>query len=236
MKILVILLLFASISVNAKGLTEFFSTSNDFLNLWVKNGKVDYKGVKKNFSTIEGLYQQIGDIDITNASTQERKAFYINAYNLCVIYQVAKYYPLKSPMNFSGFFDKINHKVAGESMSLNTLEIKKLLLPYGDARIHFALACAAISCPSLANFAYTPGQLDQQLELRAAIAINDPEFIKVNVASKKIEVSKIFKWYEKDFTKDGQSLLTFINQYRKNNIPGNYQIDFYEYDWRLNEK
>ncbi|MEM6360586.1 MAG: DUF547 domain-containing protein, partial [Bacteroidota bacterium] len=48
-----------------------------------------------------------------------KNAFFVNAYNLIVIYQVAKFYPLKSPLDRSGFFDRVKHTVAGESITLN---------------------------------------------------------------------------------------------------------------------
>jgi hypothetical protein len=174
-------------------------------------------------------------MDLSNTSALEKKSFYIHAYNLIVIYQIAKYYPLKSPLDQSGFFDKVKHQVGGEAMTLNYLEIKKIIIPYQDPRIHFALACAAKGCPKLATFSYSTDNLDQQLTIRTKLALNDPAFTRVNNAQKKVEVSKIFDWYEKDFTQEGMSVLSFINQYRDEPIPTNYTLTFYEYDWQLND-
>ena len=66
-------------------------------------------------------------MDLSSASAESKKAFYINAYNLIVIYQVSKFYPLKSPLDKSGFFDKVKHQVAGEALTLNALELKTLV-------------------------------------------------------------------------------------------------------------
>ena len=197
------------------------------------HGKVNYEGVKSNFAQIEHLYTQINQMDLEGASQEEKKAFYINAYNLIVIYQVAKYYPLKSPMNHSGFFDKVKHQVAGEVITLNFLEIKRLLFPYRDPRIHFALACAARSCPALASFAYLPDALEQQLEDRTALAVNDPTFIRIQQET--IALSKIFDWYERDFTQDGQTVFQFINRYRTHKLPQGRGLTYYDYDWQLND-
>ena len=121
-------------------------------------------------------------------------------------------------------------------MTLNYLEIKKLILTYKDPRIHFALACAAVSCPPLANFAFKPSSMDASLTNRTQNALNDKEWLKVNGSSKKVELSKIFEWYKKDFTMNGQkSVIDFINQYRSTPIPTNYKVSHYEYDWALNE-
>ncbi|MEM9672339.1 MAG: DUF547 domain-containing protein [Cyclobacteriaceae bacterium] len=230
-----ILFLFFSFNVSATPLSEFFNQSDEFLRKWVMGGDVDYTGVKKNFAQIESLYQQIGRMDLSGASETEKKAFYINAYNLIVIYQVAKYYPLKSPMNRSGFFDQVDHTVAGKKITLNELEIKELVLTYDDPRIHFALACAAKSCPPLASFAYVPSKLDEQLADRTQKSVNDDEFIRVQSGKNQVAVSKIFDWYKKDFTQNGQTITEFLNKYRQNPIPSSYQLTYYEYDWSLND-
>lgn len=223
------------VSIAENAVDDFIQASGSFFEKRVSGGSVNYTAIKQNFEEIEVLYEQIKNMDLSTASDIEKKAFYINAYNLIVIYHVSKYYPLKSPMDQSGFFDKVKHQVAGETMTLNYLEIKKIIIPYQDPRIHFALACAAKGCPKLANFSYTPDNLDQQLTKRTQLALNDPAFTKVNNTQKKVEISKIFDWYKKDFTQGGMSVLSFINQYRDEPIPADYAIEFYEYDWQLND-
>lgn len=236
-KIVVLFLLSAfSFTSKAVDLTSFINRSDTFFQKYVANGKVAYKTIKSNQSEIQNLYQDINTMDISKAGSEEKKAFYINAYNLIVIYQVSKYYPLKSPLDQSGFFDKVKHQVAGEPMTLNSLEIKKLILEYKDPRIHFVLACAAVSCPPLANFAYTPSKLESLLTVRTKSALNDPNWLRVNKVEKKVEVSKLFEWYKKDFSmNEANSILDFINKYRSSPIPSNYVISHYEYNWALNE-
>lgn len=232
----IILLLSATAQGKAADLNSFFKQADTFLKKYVKDGRVAYKGINSNFSGIESLYKTINTADLSSVSDAEKKAFYINAYNLIVIYQVSKYYPLKSALDQSGFFDKVKHTVAGESMTLNALEIKKLILTYKDPRIHFALACAAVSCPPLASFSYDPQQLDQQLQERTILALNDPEWLQLRTDQNKVYLSKIFDWYKKDFTMNGEtSVINFINKYRTKKIPGTFKVDYYEYNWSLNE-
>ena len=239
MKRLLSILIFFSAFVPAHAeddLSSFFKSADAFLKKYVSNGSVSYAKIKQNLHEVEVLYQQIGSITLSGVSEDMQKAFYINAYNIVVIYWVAKHYPLKSPLDNSGFFDKIKHTIAGEEMTLNSLEIKKLLLTYKDARFHFALACAAKSCPPLASFAYLPGTLDKQLNDRTTAALNNPNWLKVNAAEKKVELSKIFEWYKKDFTASGKTEIEWINQYRKEKISTGFSVGFYEYNWALNEK
>jgi len=213
----------------------FISSSDEFFGEYVNEGRVNYKAIHDQPEKIRMLYDYIGKADLSGLSASELKAFYINAYNLIVIYQVSKYYPLKSPMDASGFFDQVKHNVAGEMLTLNALEIKKLLMEFKDARIHFALACAARSCPELASFAYMPDELDEQLDKRTRKSINDANWLKVNSRENVVEVSKIFKWYEKDFVQDAGSVRSFINKYKADKIPENYSMTYYEYNWALND-
>jgi hypothetical protein len=239
MRTLLAALLFLATSLSGLAqdqLLTFTNSADLFFKKYVSNGSVAYGKIKQKSNELESLYTQLGAMSVSGVDVSMQKCFYINAYNIIVIYWVLKHYPLKSPLDDSGFFDKVKHKVAGEEMTLNSLEIKKLLTPYKDARFHFALACAAKSCPPLANFAYMPAILDKQLTERTSAALNNPGWLKVNAAQKKVELSKIFEWYKKDFTTDGKAELEWINQYRKEKIPVTYAVGFYEYNWALNEK
>lgn len=234
--IIVSAFLMISLPSNSADLTSFFDEADTFLKKYVENGKVHYQKINKDIDVITRLYNDIGAMDISSVKPETKKAFFINAYNLIVIYQVAKYYPLKSPLDRSGFFDRVKHSVAGESITLNALEIKKLVLTYKDPRIHFALACAAKSCPPLASFAYLPAQLDKQLDTRTKLSLNDKSWLKVSANSKQASLSKIFDWYKKDFTMNGEgTVIEFINKYRNSPIPNSYSVTYYEYDWGLNE-
>jgi hypothetical protein len=238
MRKVILLLLLSATSILTKGadVKSFLTSSDVFFKKYVDNGSVRYVKIKNSVSEIEALYQQVGEMKLDGSDDNSKKAFFINAYNVVVIYWVVKHYPLKSPLDDSGFFDKVKHKVAGEEMTLNSLEIKKLLTIYKDARVHFALACAAKSCPPLASFAYMPATLDKQLTERASAALNNPGWIKVKTDQKKVELSKIFDWYKKDFTGEGKTEIEWINQYRAEKIPTNFSVGFYEYNWALNEK
>lgn len=217
-------------------LTKFFSDADAFFKKYVNANGVNYQLVKKNMSEIDALYRQLGEVNLGAASAAEKKAFHINAYNLIVIYRVASKYPIGSPMDDPGFFDKVEHRVAGEMLTLNQLEKEKLLKPYGDARIHFVLVCAAKSCPPLANYAIKPSDLESQLNTLTTKALNDPRWLIVNRSQKKVELSRIFEWYQSDFGDSKEAVLQWINKFRAAKIPTNYTVNYYEYDWALNDQ
>lgn len=236
LSLLLLLTIFVSVGFAQSTTSTFIKSTNEFMENYVNEGMVNYAQIKKNFTEIVGLYGSVGAMDLSAYSDVEKKAFYLNAYNIIVIYQVSKYYPLKSPMDQSGFFDRVKHKVAGEQLTLNELEIKKIVLKYKDPRIHFALACGAQSCPPLASIAYSPESLENQLDARTKKALNDPEFIVINKEKGTVDISEIFKWYVKDFTSTGKTVMEFINQYRTNKVADNYVQGYYQYNWKLNEQ
>ncbi len=141
---------------------------------------------------------------------------------------------MKSPLDKSGFFDIKKHEIGGELITLNDIEHKLLRASFPkEPRFHFVLVCAGLGCPPIINKAYMPSTLDAQLEQQTILALNDPLFIRVN--KNKVRISQIFKWYKSDFTKEVNSLVDFINQYRTEKLPERAQVSFYTYNWALNE-
>ncbi|MEP1093920.1 MAG: DUF547 domain-containing protein [Cyclobacteriaceae bacterium] len=237
---LTILFLFTSFaSIHAQSnekLKLFFKLSDYFLKRHVYKGLVNYQYSSKNSGEIDLLHKTIGEVDLTGAAADEKKAFYINAYNVLVIYQVTTSYPLARPLDKEGFFDGTTYNVAGEMLNLNELESERMLRTYEDPRFHFVLACGAISCPPLHNLAYMPDGIEELMEERTRLALNDENFIYLDKGSNTVKVSKIFEWYKDDFGGTSKSTIDFINKYREEKIPGDYKLETYEYDWTLNER
>lgn len=211
----------------------FTVNANSFFQSNVLFGKIDYAKIQENPNELNALIENISSINLSNSSLQETKAFYINAYNLLVIYQVVKNYPVNSPMDVAGFFKVNQFKIADELLTLDQIEFEKLDTKK-DPRIHFALACAATSCPYLASYAYNGDELASQLEARAIDVLNRPDYVRLMTDDKKILVSKIFDWYSSDFT-NNMPLIDYINQYRTQKIPLPFKIEYIPYNWELNK-
>ncbi|MEM7548132.1 MAG: DUF547 domain-containing protein [Bacteroidota bacterium] len=228
--------LFLNYSFSSYAQFEVFNSKADaFLKKYVHDGNVAYKQVSTNMSEVENLYSMIKVMDIKSLNQDQKKAFCMNAYNILVIYQIARNLNnIESTQSFDGFFDKYEFNVGGELVTLNELEIKHLLMTFKDPRVHFALACGARGCPKLASYAFDPGKLEQQLNERAKISLNDSYFIRLQEGQNKVMISKIFKWYEKDFLKESPDVVAYINNFRDNKVPNSYSVGYYEYDWDLN--
>lgn len=210
----------------------FFDNADTFFKKYVVGSSIKYNDIKSG-KDLETIINQVENINLSSATNLEKKAFYINAYNLSVINQAISNYPLVSVKDINGFFDSKKVIIAGESTTLNDFEKDKLLAATGDARLHFVLVCGANGCPPIINKAYRPETLDEQLTNQTTIALNNPTFLKVD--GDKVEISQIFNWYASDFGKSRENILAFINTYRKNKLPIDTKLKYYTYDWILND-
>jgi len=95
------------------------------------------------------------------------------------------------------------------------------------------LVCAAKGCPSLSRKAFRPENVEDELNRLVKEVCNDPRF--VNVEGGNVRLSKIFDWYEREFTANG-SLIDFINKYREEPISEDLNVVFRYYDWTLNDE
>ena len=213
---------------------RLLNATNQFLNKYVDNGLVDYEQIFKQKIDLENLVKFYEDFSLNDEDQHTLKAFWINAYNITTIKSVVDNYPISSPLKVSGFFNSAKHKVASKNLTLDEIQ-KKVLFPIDlDPKIHFAINCAAISCPELINRSYIPTKLETQLTERAKTVINDANHVKVNEKEKTVYLSEIFKWYEKDFSREADNIIEYLNKYRKKEIPNSYSVDYIKYNWKLN--
>lgn len=116
-----------------------------------------------------------------------------------------------------------------------------------DPRIHFAVNCASIGCPALRAEAYSGKHLDKQLNQQMHLFLMDRA--RNRLKDNTLQLSSIFKWYEKDFEKGWlgyDSLTSFLLANAQSlDLPasaiqalkkGELDIEFLDYDWRLNAR
>ncbi len=202
---------------------------------------VNYKGYKKDQSDLDAYLKTLSDnAPQSSWSENDQKAFWINAYNAYTVSLVLQHYPVKSIKDIAGKIYKINTPwdikfitIGGKKYDLNNIEHGILRKKYDDPRIHFALVCAAMSCPKLQRDAYTGAQINTQLDDAGKDFLNDKS--KNRISADKAELSKYFSWYKGDFTKNG-SLADFINKYSQSKMNGNTKVSSIDYNWSLNEQ
>src|SRR5262249_48305721 len=102
-------------------------------------------------------------------------AYFLSAYNVLVWKNVIDRIPKMKQVNegLYSFFRNPKFAVDGREVDLDDLE-KKIIRPtFKDGRIHFALNCASGGCPRLPREAFTPENVQAQLELQARRFCNE---------------------------------------------------------------
>ena len=194
------------------------------------SGEVDYIGIKGDgrFQDYLTLVSSVHPDD--GWSKGEQLAYWINVYNAFTIAKVLAHWPLNSIKDIDGVWDDEFIIIEKATYSLNGIEHDIIRARFKDARIHFALNCAAISCPPLWNRAFSAKGLDSELEARTRRFIAKDDRNRISEDS--IELSRIFEWYAEDFG----NVREYISRYSEASIDDSQSIRYLEYDWTLNKK
>ena len=197
-----------------------------------EKGNVNYKGFKKDKSNLKSYLALLSEKIPDDAWSKEDKlAYWINAYNAFTVKLIVDRYPLKSIKDIESPWDYRFIKLGDKWYTLNDIE-HKILRKMDDPRIHFGIVCASFSCPKLQNKAFISATINSQLDDATKEFLADSE--RNNLSENSIQLSKIFKWFSKDFKKKG-SLIDFLNKYSEITISQNAKKSFKEYNWDLNE-
>jgi len=213
---------------------DFYKDLDSFLGQHVKGKYFDYKSVKDDPTDLLELLKIVDNAQIGKLSEDEQLAFYINAYNLSVLKTIVLNFPVASTNEITGFFDKKEHKIAKQYITLDYLENSIIRKEFDQPLIHFALNCGAKGCPPLISEAYRPEKLETQLNSVATSGLNDPNWVRIEDDQRTASLSPIFDWFAEDFGGNKKSIFNFINKYREVAIPASYQLSHYPYDWDLN--
>ncbi len=199
--------------------------------------------------------ERVSPTAVRAASRDEQLAFWINAYNACMLRLVAEHYPIqKAGGLFTGIrnaiagrpansvwqiddvFTVAHCRIAGELRSQDDIE-HSIIRPMGEPRIHFAVNCAARSCPVLWPDAYEAATLEAQLERAVSKLVSSPEHFSIEPGV--VRMNKVLDWFKDDFGGvDG--LRTFFAPYLEPTDAAvisspDTRIEFFEYDWTLND-
>ncbi len=228
----------------------------------VRGPRVDYATLLERRADLTNYLDQLAATDpaaLRSSSREVRLAFWINAYNACMLGRVAAHYPIRRnaglvgsirnalanrPDNsvwqirdvFTGGFCD----VAGATRSLDEIEHGIIRPTWGEPRIHFAVNCAARSCPPLAAEAYVPERLDEQLDRAVRGLVANPEHFALDrTGAGSLTLNRVLDWYGDDFGgTDG--VRDFLARYlpeddaRFLRRPG-LEVRYFEYDWTLND-
>lgn len=210
---------------------DFFTSADNFFKTHCSNGRVNYEVAKSDAN----LPKLIEYIKANPSPSGQEKAYLINVYNLFVISNIVNTYPMGSPMDDSGFFTDKSFNLNGANISLDHLENGILRKEHADPRLHFALVCGAVGCPPITDFAYRQELLETQLDQQTKLSLNNDAFVYAVSGDKTIYLSEIFSWYADDFGKNKSELMAYINGFRTEPFDESYKVEYYSYDWTLND-
>ncbi len=213
-------------------------------------GYVDYHGLAANRTGLDQYLQKLrADGPRTSPdrfpTSDDRLAYYINAYNALVFEGVLDWGPdidsvWRGLISGWKFFSLRDVFVDGAKTSLKSLEDDIIRARFRDPRIHAAINCASISCPRLRREPYHRDRLQAQLDAAMAEFVNSPTH--VQVAGNRLLVSKIFDWFESDFAEfsggygPGGKLVDYINRYRHEALSSDLKLEYLDYDKRINRQ
>jgi hypothetical protein len=234
---------------------------NAALGRWVRPAGVDYDAVRSEEGNLRRFVATLGGIGPRATPERfttepERLAYYINAYNALVLFAVVDNWPINTvhdvhgwldPRAGFGFFYGLRFPLDGSAVNLYDLE-NDVIRGFVDARIHAAINCASKSCPALMPYAFTPAQLDDQLDAATRDFCSKPPHVRVDDDAKEIQLSAIFEWYQIDFEEHARRLgrpatiVDFILAFAVPEVAAqveraqsaDFEVVFQPYDWALN--
>ena len=225
---------------------------------WQRDGVttgVDYPGIRADRVALDeylAALSQVSNDDFERWSRDQQLAFLINAYNAFTVDLILRQDSLPDSIRdigsfFSGPWEQRFFTLLGEERTLDEVEHEMIRgnPALMDPRIHFAVNCASVGCPALRPEAYRAEKLAQQLADSTRRFLSDRQRNRFNENPPRLQVSKIFDWYEEDFVDAAGSLHHYLLQYADTlEIPANHRksldaeqlkIQFLDYDWSLNQ-
>lgn len=211
---------------------------------------MDYAALKRDRAKLERLRNEMAKVNVSSLNRNEQLAYWINLYNISAVSVVTDNYPVDSiraistdPIIRLNVFKKDYVKGPDGPMSLNDVENVKIREGFGDARIHFAINCAAKSCPPIREEPYVGARLDAQLDDQTRKFLNGNLGVHFRKSRNRLDVytTKIMDWFGEDFEKAGGDI-AFLKKYlspdklKVINEASNVRVRYDDYDWALNDR
>ena len=203
-----------------------------------ERGRVDFAGLASHRADLDSYVAYIAATPPDGiADPKRRLAYLINAYNALSMDNVLDS-GIPDRLGFFGrvqFFWLKRAIVGGESISLYDLENEKIR-PTGDERVHFALNCMSVSCPRLPQVPFDGAILDRQLDAAARGFFAEARNLAVDRSRREIRLSEILSFYKEDFLRKAPSLADYVDRWRNDKLPEDYEVRFFPYDWSINRQ
>ncbi|MDH4063128.1 MAG: DUF547 domain-containing protein [Acidobacteriota bacterium] len=259
----ILVLASGALTLGADQFDHRYASYAEALAAHVHHPLVDYAALRANRVAFD---RAVAELDSPAARAErewpraERLAFWINAYNALTLRAIVDHYPIRSglftlqPRNsirqIDGVWTDLQWNVAGRRMTLDDIEHRLLRPEFKDARVHFAINCASLSCPPLSAEPYRADVLDMQMDRAARGYLASAPGLQVD--GQTVRVSSIFDWYGEDFVAQYAPLVPGTRDPVERAIfgavvtfgppeavslarSGRARVAFLDYDWSLND-
>lgn len=205
-------------------------------------GLVDYAAWKKSEADLKALDRylaQFAPAPKEAATGGGRIASLVNAYNAFTLRFILRNYPTESIRKLDDPFDGKRYRVGGRDVSADEIE-HDTLRPLIGWKVHSLVVCAARSCPPLRNRAFRADSWEKTMRDRYRAWLAREDLNQYMPRRDRVEISKIFDWYEKDFT-GANEVKDILGRFgpgahRDFLSGGRYKIKYLDYHWGLNDQ
>ncbi len=207
--------------------------------------RLRYSAAAGDRATLDGYLAMLQAVPVGGLARPEQFAYWTNLYNALTVAVVLDHYPVASIRDIdispglfaNGPWGAEMATVDGTALTLDDIEHRILRPIWGDARVHYAVNCAAIGCPNLQRTAFTAAALERMLEAGARAYVNDPRGARVEDG--RLTASSIYDWFQEDFGGTETGVIGHLRRYAdaglESDLAGIVDIDDFAYDWSLND-
>ena len=238
---------------------------DQILDLQVRDGLVYYRALRGERGKLD---RYAASLDVPGRSYEEwsrdqKVAFWLNAYNAFVLQTVldrypingkASGYPSSSIRQIPGAFERLPHRAAGRTVTLDDIE-KTILPEFKDPRVYLALGRGAVGSGRLRSEAYTGARLAAQLDAVQSEFVTQRRMLNIDRSAKSMTVTPIISWHDAEFISaydKGESgrfaqrspieraIVAFITPHllpleRELVTENEFRVTYHTFDWRLND-
>ncbi len=225
--------------------------------------RVDYALLQDRRELLDAYLAELARVSpdaLAAEGRDERLAFWINAYNACMLKLVVDHYPIEpggtgilgairnrvagypdnSVWQIPDVFSREHCRVAGQNRSQDQIEHEIIRPRFPEPRIHFAVNCAAVSCPVLRAEAYVPHRLDEQLDAAVRGLMDNPDHFRLEPGPPgTLRLNKVMDWYGEDFGGEEGLKGLFAGYLPEEEsavvLRADTRVRFFDYDWTLND-
>jgi hypothetical protein len=239
---------------------------DELLDLYVRDGLVYYGALRADRGRLDRYVEALDSRATISAyetwGTEARAAFWVNAYNAFVLRTVVDAYPIRgrapdyppeSVRQIPGAFERLTHRAAGRTVTLDDIDTR-ILSEFADPRLYLALGRGAVGSPRLRSEAFTAGRLASQLAGVAAECPTRAQCVLVESSANRVSVTPVIGWHEAAFTAKyaadvgpfasrspiERAVLAFVGPHlleteRVFLERNRFAVTYSEFDWRLND-